>query len=266
MPIEPGARCFARPVTRTGDCRGTVLAAQCARNCISAGWDGHNSRSMAEAGITVKKMLRRLNKALALAALAVVVSAGAASPATRVGGGAAIQIQSAPWTVFVVYYPGGDTQYQCTGSVLDASSILTAAHCLYTPTGTLAQPAQVTVEAGVSNYSAPASTDAEQDRVVTSFRVHPAYAVQDEGGPDDLAVLTLSAPLDLSGPAVQAVALPAAGAVYPAGAAVSIAGFGLTNGADNTSTGPLESMTGTVDPQGQCGGYTQSSELEISNA
>ena len=203
-----------------------------------------------------ENVLQRLIRALALAALAVVVSAGAASPAVRVVGGTAIQIQSAPWTVFVVYYPGGDTQYQCTGSVLDASTILTAAHCLYGPTGTLAQPAQVSVEAGVSNYAAPAATDAEQDRAVSSFRIHPGYVFQEGGMPDDLAVLTLSTPLDLSGPAVQAVALPAANAPYPAGAAVSVAGFGLTNGADATSTAPLESMTGTVEPQGQCGEYT----------
>ena len=221
---------------------------------------------MAGTAVTVRNVLRRLSRALALAALAVVVSAGAASPAVRVVGGTAIQIQSAPWAVFVAYYPGGDTQTQCTGSVLDASTILTAAHCLYGPTGTLAQPAQVSVEAGVSNYAAPAATDAEQDRVVSSFRIHPGYVFQETGLPDDLAVLTLSTPLDLSGPAVQAVALPAANAPYPVGAAVSLSGFGLTNGADPTSTAPLESMTGTVEPQGQCGEYTQSSLLEINNA
>ena len=155
---------------------------------------------MAGTAVTVRNVLRRLSRALALAALAVVVSAGAASPAVRVVGGTAIQIQSAPWAVFVAYYPGGDTQTQCTGSVLDASTILTAAHCLYGPTGTLAQPAQVSVEAGVSNYAAPAATDAEQDRVVSSFRIHPGYVFQETGLPDDLAVLTLSTPLDLSGP------------------------------------------------------------------
>jgi secreted trypsin-like serine protease len=237
---------------------------------VCDGWapigGGHRRAADGRDGGYGENVLQRLIRGLALAALAVAVSAGAASPAVRVVGGTAIQIQSAPWTVFVAYYPGGDTQYQCTGSVLDASTILTAAHCLYGPTGTLAQPAQVSVEAGVSNYAAPASTDAEQDRAVSSFRIHPGYVFQEGGLPDDLAVLTLSTPLDLSGPAVQAVALPAANAPYPVGAAVSLAGFGLMNGADPTSTAPLESMTGTVEPQGQCGEYTQSSLLEMNNA
>lgn len=65
---------------------------------------------------------------------------------------------------------------------------------------------------------------------------------------------------------MQAVALPAPNAPYPVGAAVSISGFGLQNGADNTSTGPLVTMATTVEPQAQCGEFTQTLLIQYDNA
>ena len=220
--------------------------------------------AVARRGSYARDLSRRLVRSLALAALVGGVSAGAASPAPRVVGGTAVQVQSAPWAVFVTFV-SGDMRLQCTGSVIDASHVLTAAHCLYDEAGALAQPSAVSIAAGISNYAAPASTDLEQDRPVASFRVHPGYAFLDTGLPDDVAVLTLAAPLDLSGPAVQAVALPAPNTPFPAGAAVSIAGFGQQISTADPS-GQLESMTATVDPQSQCGEYTQLELIQFNNA
>jgi Trypsin len=208
---------------------------------------------------------RRLIRGLGLAVLVAGIAVGNASSSARVVGGTPIQVQSAPWSVFVTY-DVGNGRFQCTGSVIDASHILTAAHCLFDYSGALASPSALAVQAGISNYSSPASTDLVQDRTVGSFRVHPGYVYQDTGLPDDIAVLTLSAPLDLSGPAVQAVALPAPNAPYPVGAGVSISGFGLQNGADDTSTGPLVTMSTTVEPQGQCGEFTDTQLIEYDNA
>jgi trypsin len=196
-------------------------------------------------------MPRRLIQSLILTALAGAIFAGTGSSALRVVGGTPIQIQSAPWSVFVEYNAGA-TQYDCTGSVIDALHVLTAAHCLYGSPGSLAPASALSVKAGISNVATPAATDVEQDRSVSSFRVHPGYVSNGTEVPDDIAVLTLATPLDLSGPAVRAVALPAPGATFPAGAAVTIAGFGQQDATADPS-GQLDSMTATTYSQGECG-------------
>jgi secreted trypsin-like serine protease len=80
------------------------------------------------------------------------VSIGSATPATRVVGGTTIQIQDAPWTVFVEQDRGLD-EYVCTGSIIDPTHVLTAAHCVYAVDGTRAEASDLTVKAGVSNFS-----------------------------------------------------------------------------------------------------------------
>jgi hypothetical protein len=194
---------------------------------------------------------KRLTRSLGVAALAAAILVGHASSSMLVFGGSVVQVQAAPWTVFV-QEQAGSVRFLCTGSVVDASHVLTAAHCVFDESGNMAQPSALSVRAGVSNFSTPLPTDAEQDRSVTSFRVHPGYVATGRPSPDDVAVLALSSPLDLSGPAVQAVALPAPGAPFPAGAVGGLAGFGRQNPTIATS-GPLVWMTATVDPQGKCG-------------
>lgn len=200
----------------------------------------------------------------ALACLAVSLCIGSTPPAGAVVGGNAIQVQSAPWAVFVTD-DFGTVEDQCSGSVLDATHVLTAAHCLYDEQGVLTQPASLSVEAGVSNFVAPTASDAEQQRAVAAFRVHPGFDFSGSGGPDDVAVLTLVSPLDLSGDAVRAIALPSAGSAFPSGAAVSVAGFGVQQ-PPNGDSGALVSMNASVDEQGQCGDFTQSLLLVSDNA
>jgi hypothetical protein len=199
-------------------------------------------------------VFRCLSRAGRLSALALglsLVIAGSASGSESIVGGNAIQVQSAPWTVFV--RNTGSTEYDdCSGSILDPQHVLTAAHCVFDGSGTLATPAQLSVRAGISNFSAPLSTDAEQDRTVSSFTVHPGYTYSTTPGPDDVAVIALGTPLDLTGPAVRAVALPSPGAALPSGAAVGLAGFGQeASGAP--ANGQLNWLTGAIDGQGTCG-------------
>jgi hypothetical protein len=191
-------------------------------------------------------VLRSLALVVAVGAIAVGIASGAA----RVVGGSAIQVQAAPWTVFV-QSTIGNLRLSCTGSVIDASHVVTAAHCMFDDLGHPVSAANVTVKAGISNFSAPLPTDAEQDRTATAVRIHPGYLSSQPGHPDDVAVIALSSPLDLSGPAVQAVALPTPGLTFPAGAKAGLAGFGQQT-ANVQSAGPLLWMTPTVDDQGVC--------------
>ncbi len=210
-------------------------------------------------------LARRLTRLLATAAAGGALFACLSSGAGAVVGGSTIQIQAAPWTVFVQQTSGG-SRYLCTGSVVDASHILTAAHCLYDANNNLAPPSAFQVRAGISNFSAPLATDLEQDRAVSQYRVHPGFVSTEQAQPDDVAVLALVSPLDLTGPAVKAVALPPANGAFPAGVAVGLAGFGKQT-PTTTSSGPLSWMTGTVDPQGVCsgspGGLIANNAIEI---
>jgi len=196
----------------------------------------------------------RLLRFLALAAIVGGIVTGAASSAPQVVGGTPIQVQSAPWAVFVQ----SDTdafELDCSGSVIDATHVVTAAHCMFDTNGTKVDAADITVLAGISNFQAPDST--EQQRPVSSLRIHPGFDRTNEtSGIDDVAVLTLAAPLDLSGPAVRAVALPVAGAPFPRGASTTVAGFGLEDAHASSANGPLESSNGTVEWQGGCGGFS----------
>jgi Trypsin len=174
-----------------------------------------------------------------------------ARPAAAVIGGSTVQIQSAPWTVFVMQR-AGSTNFLCTGSILDSLHVLTAAHCVFDGNGNVTTPTALSIRAGISNYVTPLATDAEQDRGVSSFRVHPDYTWSEGSVPDDVAVLALTAPLDLSGPAVQAVQLPTAGTAFPTGQQLGFSGFGRENTVSNPD-GTLNSFTPAASDQGTCG-------------
>jgi hypothetical protein len=197
----------------------------------------------------------RLRHLLVAVLVAAAVSTGIASGAARVIGGNVIQVQAAPWAVFVEQQASASTTYLCSGSIIDPTHILTAAHCVYNGFGRRARPSQLGVEAGVSNFSEPLPGDVEQDKSVSKIRVHPGYVWTGRSEPDDVAVLVLSSPLDLSGPTARAVALPAENRPFPEGLVVGLAGFGRERPAVESS-GPLARMTPTIAPQGSCPTYT----------
>ncbi len=167
----------------------------------------------------------------------------------QVVGGTPIQVQAAPWAVLVRQGSSTGT-LQCGGTIIDAVHIVTAAHCVYDLNGNQAQPSALSVRAGISNV-VPLATDGEQDRAVSSISVDPGYVWTLGAGVDDVALLTLAAPLDLTGTAVQAIALPTLGAAYPAGAQAELAGFGRQSAAA-PSDGSLQQMSATVAAQAAC--------------
>jgi hypothetical protein len=193
-----------------------------------------------------------------LAAATLLGSSSTGLSAERVIGGTQIQVQQAPWAVSIRQSTSSGALL-CTGSVLDSLHILTAGHCVFDENGNLAPIASFSVRAGISNFNSPLATDVEQDRSVSSFRIHPGYAYSPTASPDDVAVLALNEPLDLTGPAVQQAPLPSAGGAFPAGESVELAGFGRES-SSGSSNGSLNELTATVDEQGDCGGFSNTVE------
>jgi trypsin len=139
-------------------------------------------------------------------------------PAGAIVNGQPIPVTQAPWTV-LVHAENSFGANECTGSIIDAARVLTAAHCV-TRLGGEPAPA-VTIVAGTSN-----AKDRGQGQQVpaASVRVHP-YA-QNGLGADDVAVVALQRPLDLSGPSAQAIGLVPPGPGPALGATVAAIGYG----------------------------------------
>lgn len=150
------------------------------------------------------------------------LAAPAARVQTDIVGGHSASITQFPWQVYLALSGPGAS---CGGSILDATHVLTAAHCIdLDGTATPRPAADVKVLAGFSNVSSyfqgtslPAGA---QVAAVSSVRVHPYYNPITFA--DDVAVLTLAKPLTFSS-SVRAISL---GTVPAAGAAVTISGYG----------------------------------------
>jgi secreted trypsin-like serine protease len=126
---------------------------------------------------------------------------------TSVVGGAPASLTSWGFTAAVL-----TTHTLCTGSVLSPTKVLTAAHCV-------SSPSSMTVR--TNSTSAFIGGDVH---AVSSIAVNPAWA---RGFTGDLAVLTLQSPT-----AAPAIRLPTASedpALTRPGSLVSVAGFGARN-------------------------------------
>jgi len=102
----------------------------------------------------------------------------------RIVGGDDANIEDYPWHVALLNLSGN--QY-CAGTILSATWILTAAHCS-TPNR---------VRAGVTNKT----DNTGQDRFITAKINHPLYSPYQ----NDIALIQLASPLDLSDPKVKAI-------------------------------------------------------------
>lgn len=139
-----------------------------------------------------------------------------------VGGEPVASIEDAAYQVALLDPQRADDQF-CGGSILDATHVVTAAHCVTDEqTGDALPPGDTAVLAGtidVQDRTAPA------ERVgVAAVSVHPEFDPVRQT--NDVALLTLAHPLDLSGPSKKALA-PAA-ARSPAGTTALVTGWGST--------------------------------------
>ena len=110
----------------------------------------------------------------------------------RIVGGSDADIQDYPWQVALMTSQG--FQF-CGGTVIHPEWILTAAHCLG---GT------IYIRAGVTNRTHTTG----QDRLVIAQYGHPDF--NGETYENDIALMRLQTPLDLSGPNVKAIPLATA--------------------------------------------------------
>lgn|GEM_PF-5825706 len=146
----------------------------------------------------------------------------------------------------------------CGGSILDATHILSAAHCLFNPeTGALLPADDVVVVAGVSNLESENQEDA-QFSLASSLRVHPYYNhARGAGAPDDVAVVGLSKPFALSsaaGSTASSIGLLAPGTQPLLGAQLNLTGYGLEDPTAASADGTLNSIVTTLGFSRGCGG------------
>jgi trypsin len=149
-----------------------------------------------------------MRSVLLVFALAILLPA-AASAATRPGvvldsdGPAVPSTTTAPWSVFVAIET--DTEdITCTGTIIDSTHVLTAGHCMFDEDTNLELPASdMAIGAG---FVLGADADVAQVEPVASVRVMPGYVSGSAIEVNDIAELTLSAPLTFN-PGVEPVVL-----------------------------------------------------------
>lgn len=199
--------------------------------------------------------MRFVQRAVPLLATATTTFALAGAPAgatqahVSVAGGSITTIDQAPWQVAVRH-----ANALCGGVILDATRVLTAAHC--SRAGAAAPPSPpsaYSVQAGFSNMAtwAPGMPVPARTQVVgvSAKRLHPYYDPTVKRA--DVMLLTLAAPLDLSGPAVQAIALPGPGTAVRPGTPLVATGFGQTS-AVSAPDGLLRSVPVTMLADDSC--------------
>jgi secreted trypsin-like serine protease len=130
-----------------------------------------------------------------------------------------------------------EDQY-CGGTIVDASHIVTAAHCV-SYAGDVVPPNAIQVAAGIANLAAPEAT--YQRRTLSQIDRHP----DSRNLEFDAAVLTLAEPLVLND-AVRPLALPAANA-NDVGAPALLSGWGDTDPSRYYATHPASLQHVVID-------------------
>lgn len=148
---------------------------------------------------------------------------------TRYYGGAPVADPSAaPWSV-MVGPPEGQSGPLCSGSIVDATRVLTAAHCDITSEGQHRPPSAFNVYAGQSAFTAGADQNEFQKREVTAINVFPYYdSVRHTG---DIAEFQVSPPFTFDGPGVQPIQVVGESQSLPIGGVLRGFGFGLSSDA-----------------------------------
>ena len=167
------------------------------------------------------------------ALVAVAASAHAATP-RYVGGTPVGPPSSAPFTVLVVAASGSGLSL-CTGSIIDQTHVLTAAHCTMNDQGQRWPAASYIIGIGFSSF------DSDDGVVgpVRSVRVHPDY--DPATGRADVAVLEV--PPIATGPTMAPIPLVAVGTPLAPGSVVRGYGWGETGSAASDDVEQMLDLT-----------------------
>lgn len=193
---------------------------------------------------------RRLPAALcAVAALMLVLVLPAAAGAhggaqASIIGGHGATIEEFPSLAYIEAHQG-NSGFACTGTVVAPRVVLTAAHCAEDiERGTFTPANQYAVATGVTT---PSRSQAENVFKVTATHVFPGFDPGALRGDAAILILdrpTASPPLALAGPADAAL--------YAGGAAIQLAGWGLTKADAVKSPESLRATTMTVQTPAFC--------------
>ncbi|MFZ1925484.1 MAG: serine protease [Solirubrobacteraceae bacterium] len=179
----------------------------------------------------------------ALLVAAVLALTAPAPPATAIIGGTIAQTGTFPSLAYVVDFQG-QLAYQCTGTVIAPSLVLTAGHCAENmQTGVPFNPSGFRVVTGAVAPLQPGDLVS----TVLGVIVYPGLERKVDNG--DVALLVLSTPT--SAPPI-ALATPKQAKRLAAGAAATIVGWGKTAFEQSTLTEQLQSASTVVQARKWC--------------
>ncbi|CAO1437133.1 unnamed protein product [Diamesa serratosioi] len=153
----------------------------------------------------------------------------------RIVGGRDATIEEFPFMVSLIWF-GGHT---CGGSVLNAQTILSAAHCTHGE-----HPTSFSVRVGSSRVGTGG-------QLVRVWRVHGHDFYDDTIWINDISILKLERHLVLSA-SVRAIQLPTQGFNVPHAVMATVSGWGGTNTAGNRSPTVLQTLQTPVIGNPQC--------------
>ncbi|CAH0721519.1 unnamed protein product, partial [Brenthis ino] len=137
-----------------------------------------------------------------------------ASSNNRIVGGHNVTIEEFPYQVLLTVERDGEN-YECGGSIISTTHILTAAHCLI-------RASYVYVRLGATS-----SNDDGEIVTSTDFTLHPNYNGKTYN--NDAAIIHLDSPLEIDGVRTKIIHLAEAGKQVNPGQYVTVTGWGATS-------------------------------------